>query len=169
MKRWLAFLYWPAMLGLFFVWFVLLRPGFLDGPMSYVIVSGASMQPTLHNGDLAVVRRQGSYQKGDIVAFRVGDGMVIHRIVGGSLGEGFMMQGDNSDGMDPWRPEPGEILGKVWFSVPGGGRFLAMLRSPLTLATLAGGLGVFLVLGGDTGERRPRKGILGKGADGREL
>ena len=152
MKRWLAFLYWLAMLGLFFAWFLFLRPGFLDGPMSYVVVSGASMEPTLQGGDLAVVRRQGSYQKADIVAFRVGDGIVIHRIVGGSLEEGFIMRGDNSDGMDPWRPTADDIVGCLWFSIPGGGSFLAFLRQPLMLGSLAGGLGMLTVLSGGSGK-----------------
>ncbi len=144
-------------------WLVLLRPVFLGGPATYVRVTGDSMEPTLDSGDLALVRRQGHYGKDDIVAFRPPShtggrsAVVIHRIVGGSSDEGFLMQGDNNEGRDPWRISEGDILGEMWFSVPGGGRLLGMLQSPLVLAALASGIAVFLVLsGGEEKERSPQ-------------
>jgi signal peptidase len=143
-------------------WLVLLRPVFLGGPATYVRVTGDSMEPTLDSGDLALVRQQGHYGKGDIVAFRPPmhtggrSAVVIHRIVGGSSEEGFLMQGDNNEGRDPWRISEGDILGEMWFSVPGGGRLLGMLQSPLVLAALASGVAVFLVLsGGEEKKRSP--------------
>jgi len=147
--------------GVFVAWFVVLRPpAFLGGPTTYVRVSGVSMEPSLREGDLAVVRKQGSYSPGDVVAFRVPKGepgdraIVIHRIVGGSAEEGFTTQGDNSETVDRWRPTGEDIVGKKWFSVPGAGRFLAMLQSPMRLAGLASGFAVFLVLSGGTEEKR---------------
>ena len=86
-----------ASVALVVTWFFLLRPAFLGGPASYVMVSGVSMEPTLYSGDLAVVRKQGSYGTGDIVAFIVAEGepgekaIVIHRIVGGTAEAGFLM------------------------------------------------------------------------------
>ncbi len=141
------------------VWFLLLGPAFLGGPATYVLVSGESMEPTLHGGDLAVLRQQDDYGAGDIVAFRVPKGepgagaIVIHRVVGGSPEGGFLMQGDNKDAPDRWSPTEDDILGKKWFSVPGGGRFLAYLQSPLLLAALAASTVVFLVLSGP--EKKP--------------
>lgn len=155
--------------GLFVAWFLFLRPpAFLGGPTSYVRVSGVSMEPSLREGDLAVVRKQGSYSPGDVVAFRVpkgepGDGaIVIHRIVGGSAEDGFIMQGDNKENPDLWRPTQDDIVGGMWFSVPLAGRLLAFLQSPLLSAGLASGFAVFLVLSGDAEEKRPRKGSPGK-------
>lgn len=145
------------------VWFLLLGPAFLGGPATYVLVSGESMEPTLHGGDLAVLRQQDDYGAGDIVAFRVPQGepgagaIVIHRVVGGSPEGGFLMQGDNKDAPDRWSPTEDDILGKKWFSVPGGGRFLAYLQSPLLLAALASGVAVFLVLIGGEEKKRPRR------------
>ena len=133
-------------------WFFLLGPSFLGGPATYVMVSGHSMEPTLYTGDLALTRKQDAYQPGDIVAFRVPKGepaegaMIIHRIAGGSPEDGFVMQGDNKKYPDPWRPTGAEIIGKTWFSVPGGGRVLGFLRAPLPLATLAGWAAVVMVL-----------------------
>jgi signal peptidase len=148
---------------LFIAWLVLLRPTLLGGSASYIWVAGDSMEPTLEPGDLAVVRKQSSYSSGDIVVFRVpkgepGEGAVlIHRVVGGSAEDGFTTQGDNSETVDRWRPTGEDIVGRMWFSVPGAGRLLAFLQGPLPLAGLASGLTVFLVLSGGTEDKRPRK------------
>jgi len=143
-------------------WFLLLGPSFLGGPASYILVSGDSMEPTLSGGDLTVLRQQDRYREGDIVAFRVPKGelaegaIVIHRIVGGTAEQGFIMQGDNKERPDLWRPGPQDIIGKKWLHLPGVGHFLAFLRAPLPLATLAGGLGMLMVLSGGSGKPPPR-------------
>lgn len=144
-------------------WFMLLRPAFLGGPITYVSVTGDSMEPTLRGGDLVVARVQSTYGQGDIVAFRAAghvggrSAVVIHRIVGGSPQEGFLTEGDNNEGRDPWRVSEGDILGEMWFSVPRAGRLLAVLQSPLLLAGLASGVAVFLVLSGGEDKKRPRR------------
>ena len=132
--------------GLLLAWLLLLRPASLGGPVTYVMVSGQSMEPTLHGGDLAIVRKQHTYVSGDIIAFRVGKGIVIHRIVGESAEGGFATQGDNKHDADPWRPTQNEIVGNMWFHIPGGGQWLAFLRQPLPLAMLAGYFAMFIVL-----------------------
>jgi len=148
-------------LGLFLVWFLVLRPGFLGGPASYIIVAGASMEPTLSSGDLAVAQQQAGYQEGDIVAFHVpkgqpGEGrIVIHRIVGGTTEEGYIVQGDNKDEPDVWRPTANDIVGRMWFSVPRGGLYILFLRQPIVLGAVAGLLGMLFVLSG--GEGSPQK------------
>ena len=152
-----------ALLAVSAAWLLLFRPTFLGGPATYVMVSGASMEPTLDSGDLVLVRQQGNYGSGDIVVFRVPQGepgegaTVIHRIVGGSPDEGFLMQGDNKEGPDPWRPTKDDVVGKLWFSVPGASRYLAVLQSPLLLAGLASGVAVFLVLIGGGEKEGPRE------------
>ncbi len=149
-----------ALAAVFAGWFLLLRPGFLGGPAAYVMVTGHSMEPALYTNDLVVTRKQETYAIGDIVAFRVPKGepaegaTVIHRIAGGSGVEGFVMQGDNKKYPDPWHPKHGDILGKMWFRVPGAGPLLAFLRAPLPLATLAGWLAVVMVLSGDKSNKR---------------
>lgn len=144
--------------GLLVAWFFLLRPESLGGPATYVMVHGQSMEPTLSGGDLALVRQQDEYRPGDVVAFRVPQGepgeggMVIHRIAG-ETPEGFVTQGDNREEPDSWRPTGDDILGGVWFSVPAGGRFVYLLRQPLILGSVVGGLGMLSVLSG--GLRKP--------------
>lgn len=140
-----------ATVALVVAWFFLLWPQALGGPTAFIMVSGTSMEPALDGGDLALVRQQDRYHTGEIVAFRVpkgerGEGaIVIHRIVGRTA-EGFVTQGDNRERPDIWRPGDDDIVGRMWFSVPGGGRLLARLLEPLTLGLLAGGLGMFLVI-----------------------
>jgi len=158
-----AWLSWPhvgrllgflAALAAVVAWAVLLRPQFLGGPVAYNLVSGSSMEPALHGGDLVLARRQDTYHPGDIVAFRTEGGNVIHRIVGGSAQGGFITQGDNRDGFDPWRPRPKDILGKTWFRIPGGGHAVTLLRSPMALAALAASAAAFLMLRG--GEKKTK-------------
>lgn len=123
------------------LWFVLLRPGFLGGSASYVLVSGVSMQPGLATGDLAIMRKQARYSKGDVIAFQVEGGVVIHRIVGGNARKGYVTQGDNREEPDMWRPKPSNVGGALWFNIPKIGLAIAMLRQPLILAVFAGILG----------------------------
>ena len=100
-------------------WIMFLRPVSLGGPADYVIVSGHSMEPTFHTGDVVFAFEQHSYRRGEIVVYRVPAGepaagdRVIHRIVGGSADKGFVMKGDNKTGVDPWRPKAGDVVGEA--------------------------------------------------------
>jgi signal peptidase I len=131
--------------GLAFVfWALWLRPEAFGGRADYIIVSGQSMLPTLHGGDLVAVRRQATYAVGDVVTYRIAAGefrgrRIIHRIVGGNAPEGFHMRGDNKHDDDLWQPRPPDIEGKLWFRVPAAGRAVAFARAPAVLAAVAGG------------------------------
>lgn len=146
----------PALAGvvLLAAWFFLLRPASLGGPASYVIVAGHSMEPNLQMHDLAIMRKRDSYGVGDVIAFRVDGGEVIHRIVGGHASEGFVVQGDNNESPDLWRPRPADIEGAMWLHVPAAGHGLEFLLLPANLAIVVGSLAtLWLLLRGET---RPR-------------
>lgn len=148
---------WPAIrrvaVGLAVVglaaWFVFLRPQLLGGPAAYITVSGVSMEPTLHAGDLVVMTSADGYAPGDVVAYRVPDGdpaagrHVIHRIIGGEADEGYLLQGDNTDGPDRWRPTDDNIIGRQLIVLPAFGSVLMLLKTPAGLAGLAAALVVF--------------------------
>jgi signal peptidase I len=145
------------------VWAVTLRPQALGGPTAIVIVSGTSMEPLFHTGDLVVVKRQRSYRVGDVVAYRVPEGstgensVVIHRIVGGSAAKGYVLRGDNRDTDDLWRPGREDVVGREWVAISTQGRILSALRSPAGVATLAALLTFVLVAtGGRRGTRERR-------------
>jgi signal peptidase I len=143
-------------------WFVVLRPTALGGPASYIFVSGVSMQPTLESGDLVVLQHAEAYAVGDVVAFEIAEGpgagsLVIHRIVGGSADEGFVMQGDNKPAPDEWHPTEDQVAGRLWLHLPAAGSAVAWLRQPAVFASLLAGLVVFfIVLGGEDRSKRKR-------------
>ena len=149
------------------VWMFTIRPHSMGGPGGYVMVRGISMEPTYHTGDLVLTHRRPTYGNGDIVAYRVpkgdpGEGLVvIHRIIGGSAADGFIVQGDNNPTVDDWRPKPGDIVGKAWFIVPRAGKVLFFLHSPLTLAALAASIAVATVLVPAQSEPAPSEELLG--------
>jgi signal peptidase I len=124
-------------------WGLLFRPQFLGGPAAYVMVSGTSMEPVLHTGDLVIAHRRSHYRVGDTVLYRVPKGetgagaLIIHRIIGGSRRSGWMVKGDNRDTPDLWRPKSNEVIGSRWVRVPAVGRVLAYAMTPLALASLS--------------------------------
>lgn len=126
-------------------WITVLRPTQFGGDAAYILVDGQSMLPTYESGDLAITRRQGAYQPGDVVAYRlppgeVGAGRIIfHRIVDTHDGA-FLLQGDNNPDIDPWFVNPDDIVGAAWLHVPVLGRALAAAHDPATLAALAASL-----------------------------
>jgi signal peptidase I len=134
---------WAAVAVAFGAWFAVLRPDALGGPATFVMVTGHSMEPVLHAGDLVITREAGAYVVGDVVAYRVPDGeaaagrLVIHRIVGLDADGGYVLQGDNAPMIDRWRPSDGQIAGRMWLSVPGGAAVIEALRQPLVVAGLA--------------------------------
>ncbi|MCC7365408.1 MAG: signal peptidase I [Dehalococcoidia bacterium] len=131
-------------------------PAQLGGPTSYIIVNGNSMEPGMERGDLALVRRAASYETGDVVTYRHPSvGPVIHRVIG-TEGARLVLQGDNNDFVDGYRPAADEVIGELWFHVPRVGSWLARLHGPLSAAALLalafGGLAV-----GTGGVRRARR------------
>src|SRR3954451_21404286 len=124
-------------------WAHYLRPQTLGGSAGYVLVSGQSMEPRYHTGDLVLVLKRKSYHPGDLIAYRVpkGDPMagaqVIHRIVGGDATHGFVVRGDNRTAPDVWRPKPGDIVGSKALRLPHAIVVLQYLRSPIFLGILA--------------------------------
>lgn len=153
-------------------WAAFLRPASLGGPLSLVMVSGQSMEPTMQTGDLAVVFVRPEYGPGDVVAFRPQNAatnepttsMVIHRIVGGDAQHGFITQGDGNDWADPWEIPRTNVAGEMLFFVPGAGHLLARVMDPVTLGALFAAVTVFLVLVRSDDETPPESVAIGDGA-----
>lgn len=117
-------------------WFFVLRPSVLGGPVTYSIVSGHSMEPTYEPGDYVIARTEDHYAEGDIVVFEVPGGVIVHRIVGGSAEQGFVTQGDNNLGIDPWRPSGESILGETWVHIPKLGILIGVVRGPIGIGVM---------------------------------
>src|SRR5438874_10010054 len=124
-------------------WAHFLRPESLGGRAGYVLVSGQSMEPRYHTGDLVLVQRHAGYHVGQVIAYRVpkGDPMagaqVIHRIIGGDAKRGFVVKGDNRTAPDTWHPKPADIVGAKAIRFPDAIVVLQFLRAPFFLALLA--------------------------------
>ena len=144
-------------------WFLVLRPQPLGGPATYVVVRGSSMLPAYENGDFVVTQSARAYAVGDVIAYRVpagevGEGhVVIHRIVGGDEANGFVVQGDNNSFRDPWMPRPDDIAGKVWLTLPGFGRVIALMQQPVIAAGLAMSVVITIMLARPPAPARPRR------------
>lgn len=107
---------------------------FLTGAVKATLVSGESMFPTYHSGDVVVVAKNTDYKVGDVIVYHpeslhCDKCNVVHRIVGGDKTEGWITQGDNNENVDGWRPKAAEILGTVNFHLPVGA-FTPILLSP---------------------------------------
>ena len=94
--------------------------------VSVATVRGVSMSPTLHDGDLVVVRSSGSYRAGDVVAYhshRAGR-VVLHRIVGRNGGR-LVLRGDHNGWLDPEEATASDVVGRRIATVPRAGGVLS--------------------------------------------
>lgn len=138
------------------LWFAL--PQSFGGRAGWVVVSGTSMLPHLHTGDLVLVEHQSSYHVGEVVAYRVPKGqvgaghVVIHRIIGGNGRTGWVMRGDNRTASDLWYPTNSDVIGAKELRIPGAWLVLRFLHAPLFLGLLAACTVFFWVAFSTSGE-----------------
>jgi signal peptidase I len=145
---------------------IFLAPLPLAGKNSYLVTSGTSMLPDIKRGDLVVTRRVSVYRVGDVVAYREPRiGAVLHRIVA-IEGEHYVLQGDNNDFLDPYRPMNSEIMGKQAVHVPGAGTWLARMRQPRNAAmlALAGGMVLAVPAGANKAQQSRARQRRGSGS-----
>ena len=123
------------------LWFAL--PQGLGGRADWVLVSGTSMLPRLHTGDLVLVEHRSSYHVGEVVAYRVPKGqvgaghVVIHRIVGGNGTAGWRLKGDNRTAPDLWYPTNRDVIGAEQLRIPDAWFVLRVFHMPVLLALFA--------------------------------
>ncbi len=138
------------------LWFCL--PQALGGRAGWVLVSGTSMLPHLHTGDLVLVERRSGYHVGEIVAYRVPKGqvgagfVVIHRIVGGNGRTGWTVKGDNRTAPDLWHPTNRDVVGAELLRIPDAWLVLRFFHTPLLLGLVAGFGAFFLIAFGKDGK-----------------
>src|SRR3989449_6347405 len=130
------------------------------------VVSGSSMVPALHNGDLVFYTApHGPVKNGTIIVFVQGETgsasldsllkpIVIHRVVGfgyepdGSLY--YETKGDNNAGTDPFVTPASSILGVDSAAVPYAGLPIQFLQSAYGMITVVAAMSLFFFSGGDT-------------------
>jgi len=111
-----------------------------------------------HAGDVVILRRQGSYHRGEVAAYHNGQlGVVVmHRIVAVRDGR-YFFRGDNNDFTDSFHPTRAQIVGAEWLHVPGAGRYLLTLHQPLVAAVALALLWVFSFSPQATSRRQRRR------------
>lgn len=119
-------------------WLFAFGPRQLGGPVTYIITSGNSMEPGIHDGDLVLARRQSGYAVNDVVAYHNPEmgRTVLHRIVARE-GERVTLKGDHNTWLDSHHPKASAIYGRMWIRVPGAGKVVGFFRSPM-IAGVAG-------------------------------
>ncbi len=139
-------------------------PTHLGGDAIYVVTSGISMEPLFHTGDLAILRPDPPYHVGEIVGYlapRIG--IVLHRIIGVANGH-FVMKGDNNHFIDPYRPLPSDVVGRLWLHVPKVGRLITTpARRELVAITVSAALVGMMSVPAARRRRRGRGGVPGHG------
>ena len=140
------------------LWFAA-APTRLGGSVDYLAIYGVSMQPKLHHGDLAVLLPSSGYQVGDVVGYRNRQlhRTLLHRIVRRD-GDRYVFKGDNNSSVDSYEATQQDLVGRMWFSVPGVGRVLSWSSAPSHAALIAGLATFPLLLGGGVAGSRRRRG-----------
>lgn len=147
------------------LWWGALRPTGMGGPLGLVWVSGTSMEPTMHTGDLVVTHRADDYEVGDVVAFEIPEGgTVIHRVVE-RTSDGYRFRGDNRDFRDPWTLPGDAVVGREVVRLPHAGTVAAFLGRPAVMAAMA----ALLVVIGTRERHRPGQTRAGTGIRSRSL
>jgi signal peptidase len=123
--------------GAWFLW-----PSQFGGSTSLVVVSGPSMQPTFHDGDVLVIRKR-TPAPGDVIVFTVPErnGQIVHRVIERREDGTMIVQGDNRSTPDLPLPRDADVVGVAVQLIPQGWLLLRLATSPLVL-----GVGVFSYL-----------------------
>src|SRR5450759_5028576 len=102
-------------------------PQKLGGSSSYMIIRGVSMNPSIHSGDLVIVRERSSYPIRAVVAYRdtLAKQNVLHRIIAIKGGR-YTFKGDNNPGSDAFQSSKAQLIGEKWIQIPYAGRALEL-------------------------------------------
>lgn len=159
-RRWLRWLIYGVLLAA--LWYALAPPQF-GGKTAILLVQGTSMLPRFHAGDLVVVRKATHYPVGTLAAYPnvPFHSVFFHQIIAQADGR-YVFQGINNPVADNFHPTRQQIIGRLWFSLPGVGSWFVFWRKPAHAALLVGAL--TLVTTFTTPRRKRRMGRVGQKA-----
>ena len=93
----------------------------------FVVISN-SMSPAIMKGDLIIAKAATKYQKGDVISFKINDGVATHRVVAVSE-RGLYTKGDANSQRDSEIVPIEKVKGKMVFKIPLFGFLILALRS----------------------------------------
>lgn len=102
---------------------------------SVVTVLSGSMEPEFSPGDMLLIRRQETYQVGDVVTYEQQGSFITHRIIEQD-GISYQTKGDANNAPDGVRIRYADIYGAVLIVLPGMGNVALFLKSPLGMLVL---------------------------------
>ncbi len=135
-----------SLLAIVGAWWITLAPRSIGGPGTYVVVSGKSMLPLLHTGDLVIAHQQSQYRPGEIVVVSIDGGEVIHRLWAGNAKVGWTTKGINKLTPDLWTIPNKDVLGTKWLVVPNAVGWVRWAGTATGRSALAAALALFVVL-----------------------
>lgn len=110
-----------------------------QGYRLYAVRTG-SMAPAFPTGALVVdAPPTGAAAVGSVITFRVGEGLVTHRVHGTSTA-GVTTKGDANATPDAWTIPARAIVGHVIAAIPRGGYVLVFFKQPTGSIALASGI-----------------------------
>ncbi len=99
----------------------------LETSVPLAVVSSWSMDPTLHVGDLVVVKGVRRYNIGEIIVYDSGHNLIVHRII--SLkNSNYITKGDANPYPDLLPIPPAKVKGKVVLVIPYLGIFKLIVK-----------------------------------------
>lgn len=122
-------------------------PSFL-GYKNFIVLTG-SMEPTLHVGDIVIVKKTTDIKENDIISFRIENTVVTHRVKEIYKENGqdyFITKGDANSGIDTELLDKKNIEGKYCFRIPFLGKIVLFLKKPIGIIVLFIILGLLLIL-----------------------
>jgi len=102
---------------------------------SWAVVISGSMEDAISVNDLVVIHEQDHYTTGDIITFRSNGAIITHRITA-KTPDGYITKGDanNTEDLQPTLKQ--NVIGKVVWVIPGVGKAIEFLRTPLGMLCL---------------------------------
>lgn len=106
------------------------------------IVQSGSMEPSIPVGALIIIKPNDAYKVGDVITFGEDSAATVpttHRILGMREADGsvfYTTKGDANEEGDAREVAQGDVIGKVYVSVPYAGFVLNFARQPLGFALL---------------------------------
>lgn len=96
---------------------LLVIPVSWGGWAQLTVITGTSMEPTYHDGDIVLTWRTENYHVGDAIVYhpesiKCARCNIVHRIVDVNSDGSYVTQGDNNGSIDPWQPHNNEVIGE---------------------------------------------------------
>jgi signal peptidase len=116
----------------------------IAGNFKVLVVLSGSMEPAIKTGSAMVIKPAADYKIGDIITFGPMSKKrtpTTHRIVGIKAEGGnrlYITKGDANNAPDIKEIAENEIIGKVLFSAPYAGYFVAAAKKPLGFTLIIG-------------------------------